>query len=83
MSVIHGITHWCAVMEPTLLRMFTAMAIRPEPLGPMVEYHGLRQPCYIDLHEMLDTMMRERPAMWEVMTEAGSFMPGALRAVAA
>jgi N-acyl amino acid synthase of PEP-CTERM/exosortase system len=83
MSMIHGITHWCAVMEPTLLRMFTAMAIRPEPLGPMVEYHGLRQPCYIDLHEMLDTMMRERPAMWEVMTEAGSFMPGALRAVAA
>lgn len=83
MSMIHGITHWCAVMEPTLLRMFTAMAIRPEPLGPMVEYHGLRQPCYIDLHEMLDTMARERPSMWEVMTEAGSFMPCALRAAAA
>lgn len=75
MSMAHGITHWCAVMEPTLLRMFTAMAIRPEPLGPPVEFHGLRQPCYIDLHEMLDTMMRERPAMWEVMTEAGAFMP--------
>ena len=80
MSILHGITHWCAVMEPTLLRMFTAMAIRPEPLGPMVDFHGLRQPCYIDLHEMLDTMMRERPAMWEVMTEAGSFMPCAAAA---
>ena len=80
MSMIQGITHWCAVMEPTLLRMFTAMAIRPQLLGPMVEYHGLRQPCYIDLHEMLDTMMRERPAMWEVMTEAGSFMPFAAAA---
>jgi len=74
MSMIHGITHWCAVMEPTLLRMFAAMAIRPEPLGPLVEYHGLRQPGYIDLHEMFDTMMRERPAMWEVRTEAGSCM---------
>jgi N-acyl amino acid synthase of PEP-CTERM/exosortase system len=80
MSMIHGITHWCAVMEPTLLRMFTAMAIRPEPLGPLVDYHGLRQPCYIDLHEMLDTMARERPAMWEVMTEAGSFLPCAVAA---
>ncbi len=80
MSIIHGITHWCAVMEPTLLRMFTAMAIRPEPLGPMVDFHGLRQPCYLDLHEMLDTMARERPAMWEVMTEAGSFLPCAVAA---
>jgi N-acyl amino acid synthase of PEP-CTERM/exosortase system len=75
MSMIHGITHWCAVMEPTLLRMFTAMAIRPEPLGPMVDYHGLRQPCYLDLHQMLHTLARERPAMWEVMTDAGSFVP--------
>jgi N-acyl amino acid synthase of PEP-CTERM/exosortase system len=80
MSIAHGITHWCAVMEPTLLRMFTAMAIRPEPLGPMVDFHGPRQPCYLDLHEMLDTMMRERPAMWEVMTEAGSFLPCAAAA---
>jgi len=80
MSITHGITYWCAVMEPTLLRMFHAMAIRPEPLGPMVDFHGQRQPCYLDLHEMLDTMARERPAMWEVLTEAGSFMPCAVAA---
>ena len=30
MSVKHGITHWCALMEPTLLRMFAAMAIRSQ-----------------------------------------------------
>ena len=26
MSALHGTTHWCAVMEPKLLRMLAAMA---------------------------------------------------------
>jgi N-acyl amino acid synthase of PEP-CTERM/exosortase system len=73
-SLEHGITHWCALMEPTLLRMFNAMAIRPRPLGPLVNFRGLRQPCYLDLYKMLDAVKRERPAIWEVMTDAGSFM---------
>ena len=40
-----GITHWCAVMERTLLRLLQASAIHFQPLGPLVEYHGLRQPA--------------------------------------
>jgi len=72
MSMEHGITHWCALMEPTLLRMFSAMAIRCQPLGPLVEFHGLRQPCYLDVYAMLDSLRRERPAFWEIMTNKGA-----------
>jgi N-acyl amino acid synthase of PEP-CTERM/exosortase system len=72
MSTQHGITHWLAVMEPKLLRMLAAMAIRFEPIGGMVEYHGWRQPCFCNLADMLQRMKRERPAFWAVLTVGGT-----------
>ena len=75
MSLLHGITHWCAVMEPTLLRMLDAMAIRFTRLGPLVDYHGLRQPCFCDISKALKDVRRERPEYWEVLTRAGEMVP--------
>ncbi len=75
MSAEHRITHWCAVMEPKLLRMLAAMAIRFEPIGAPVEYHGLRQPCYCHIGTVLDCVKRERPTFWEVLTDAGTLWP--------
>jgi len=72
MSLQHGITHWCALMEPTLIRMFSAMSIRFQPIGSLVEYRGLRQPCYIDVYAMLNAVMRERPAFWQIISAGGS-----------
>lgn len=74
MSREHGITHWCALMEPTLLRMLAAMAIRFRPIGPLVEFRGRRQPCYINVTDMLESVMHERPAFWEMITDGGSLM---------
>jgi N-acyl amino acid synthase of PEP-CTERM/exosortase system len=73
MSREHGITHWCAAMEPTLLRMLSAMAIRFQPIGPLVEYHGLRQPAYCVLSEVLDAVKAERPAFWTILTQNSAF----------
>jgi N-acyl amino acid synthase of PEP-CTERM/exosortase system len=73
MSMQCGITHWCALMEPTLLRMLGAMAIRFRPIGPMVEFRGMRQPCCINVHDMLNAVMCERPAFWDLITDGGSF----------
>lgn len=39
-----GLTHWCALMEPSLLRLLRVAGIDFAPLGPAVEAHGLRQP---------------------------------------
>jgi N-acyl amino acid synthase of PEP-CTERM/exosortase system len=72
MSAQHKITHWCAVMEPKLLRFLAAMAIHFEPIGPRVEYHGLRQPCYCQIRAVLDRVKRERPMFWEVLTDGGT-----------
>ena len=71
MSAQHGITHWCALMEPTLLRMLAGMGIRFKPIGPLVEHHGLRQPCSANIAEILQAVKRERPAFWEVLTCGG------------
>ncbi len=71
MSVENGITHWCAVMEPTLLRLLTRLGIHFQSIGPLIEYHGRRQPCYIPLREMLARVQRERPDVWDVITRGG------------
>ena len=71
MSVQRGVTHWCAVMEPSLLRILAGMAIRFEPLGPPIAYHGLRQPCFCHVGKMLRDVEKERPAFWNVLTEGG------------
>jgi N-acyl amino acid synthase of PEP-CTERM/exosortase system len=72
MSVAHGMTHWCAVMEPKLLRMLEAMAIRFTPLGSRVNYHGLRQPCMGNIKDVLNAVRKQRPAFWEVLTCGGA-----------
>ncbi len=68
MSAERGITHWCATMEPTLLRLLAAMSIHFEPLGPLVRYHGTRQPCYCEVGPMLARVKSEQRQLWDVLT---------------
>jgi N-acyl amino acid synthase of PEP-CTERM/exosortase system len=72
MSIRHGITHWCAVMEPKLLRMLSAMGIHFTPVGSLIEYHGFRRLCHCELASVLKTVKLERPAFWDVITDGGS-----------
>lgn len=79
MSVDNGITHWCALMEPTLLRLLTRLGIHFDPIGPLIEYHGRRQPCYIPLEVLLPRVQRERPDVWDVITRGGRHWRGLCR----
>jgi N-acyl amino acid synthase of PEP-CTERM/exosortase system len=72
MSEQNGITHWCATMEPKLLRMLANMSIHFINLGDPVEYHGLRQPCYCRIDTVLNRVKYERPDYWEVLTDGGT-----------
>jgi N-acyl amino acid synthase of PEP-CTERM/exosortase system len=74
-SIALELTHWAAVMEPKLLRMLAAMGVHTTPIGPLVSYHGLRQPCYCRISEMLEQLHHERPEHWLVLTDAGVLMP--------
>lgn len=67
-----GLTHWCAIMERTLVRLLQATAIHVEPVGPMVEFHGLRQPVTCAMGDMLARVRRERPEVWDILTEGGT-----------
>ena len=70
-----GVTHWCAVMERSLLRLLRATAIHFTPAGPCVEYYGLRQPAHAHLDDMLARMELEQPGVWHFVTGAGQFWP--------
>jgi N-acyl-L-homoserine lactone synthetase len=66
-----GLTHWCALMEPKLLRLLQTSAIYFHQISGIVEHHGLRQPSCIGLTEMLDRVRDEKPAVWDFITDCG------------
>jgi len=78
-----GLTHWCASMEPTLLRLLRASCIHFQPVGPMVEYRGLRQPAWCRIDSVLARGKRERPAVWDYVTDSGSLSQQQAGAMAA
>jgi N-acyl-L-homoserine lactone synthetase len=78
-----GITHWCAVMEHTLLRLLRRSGIHFQPLGPAIEHRGLRQPSWGCIDHVLGRMRAERPAAWEYITDAGALWPERAEAAAA
>jgi N-acyl amino acid synthase of PEP-CTERM/exosortase system len=72
LSVQAGITHLCSMMEPALLRLLAGLGIYFQPLGPMVEFHGQRQPCHQDLAVLLLRIQKERPDVWPIVTANGA-----------
>jgi len=72
MSIANGITHWYCIIEPSLKRMLDAMAFHVEPVGPLVDFHGMRVPCVCKLSKALAGMKRERPSFWDVLTDGGN-----------
>ena len=66
-----NLTHWCALMEPKLLRLLQTSAIYFHQISGMVEHHGLRQPSCVGLAEMLDRVRQEKPAVWDFITDSG------------
>ncbi|RMD80668.1 MAG: PEP-CTERM/exosortase system-associated acyltransferase [Gammaproteobacteria bacterium] len=70
-----GVRHWYAVMEPSLYRLLRRFAIDFEQIGPPVEYHGNRIPCYARVDAVMESMRRRRPALWDLATENGRWWP--------
>lgn len=71
-SAEHQLTHWCAIMERPLLRLLRATAIHFQPAGPVVEYHGPRQPAVCAIGAMLRRMKLEQRAVWTYITDNGA-----------
>lgn len=73
MSLEAGHTHMLAVMDCRLLRLLRMTAVNFRELGPRVEYHGTRQPCYVRIATMLSEVFAARPEVWNVMTSSGRY----------
>ncbi len=73
LSQMEGVTHWCATMERTLLRLLRASGIHFQDLGPVVDYYGPRQPAFCHVGAMLERMHEEQPEIWGYVTEHGQF----------
>ncbi|MDP1558800.1 MAG: PEP-CTERM/exosortase system-associated acyltransferase [Nitrosomonas sp.] len=67
----HNISNWLAIMEPSLNRLFGYYGLNLNPIGPITDHYGLRQPYFIKLTDVLDKMAKEHHDAWEVVTERG------------
>jgi len=75
LSARHHISHWYAAMEPALLRLLTRFGIHFQPVGGMVDYHGRRRPTLGLANEILRRIHRDRPQVWNVITDHGRMWP--------
>lgn len=71
-SGMHQLSHWCAIMESSLLRLLRATAIHFQQVGPPVEFHGLRQPAVGAISTVLGRIRNEKPLVWSFITGNGS-----------
>lgn len=61
MSRNNDVQYWYAVMEPSLIRVLAKLGIDFTPVGELVEYNGLRQPCVGRVKDILEGIDRKRP----------------------
>lgn len=48
----------CAAMAPALLRLLERFGLIFQPIGPCIEYHGLRQPCVATVKSLRAGLVR-------------------------
>ena len=75
MAAAHEVTHICALMAPTLLRLFARFGLQLAHLGSPVEHHGRRLPVFRDLGDLLAGAYRQRPDAWALITQNGTLWP--------
>ena len=62
-----GVTHLCAAMEHALLVLLKRLGIVFHPLGPRVDYRGVRQPCHRSLEEISTEMWVKNLDVWNIV----------------
>jgi len=70
-SVQHQITHWYAAMEPSLSRLLSRSGVEFTPIGPVVDYHGKRQPMIANVRDLLDNIYHKRHEFFQLIEQLG------------
>jgi len=74
-----GLTHWCAVMERSLLRLLQSTGIHFRPVGPLVHHHGIRQPAVGAVEDVMARIYAEAKPVWDYITADGELWPAPSR----
>ena len=75
MSVKHNITHWYAGMEPELNKRLNMFGLHLIPIGPLLEYHGKRNPYLGHVGEVMNNAYINNRNVWELLTVNGTIWP--------
>ena len=75
MSEENGITQLCAAMEPSLLRLLSRLGLAFTPLGELVTFHGIRQPCYANIDELWVSLKEQNEDVWRWLSNQGGQSP--------
>jgi len=67
----HQINYWYAAMEPSLSRLLTRLGIKFTPIGPIMNYHGRRQPMIAKVNDLLTDIYHERSDFFHLIREMG------------
>lgn len=67
------VRNWLSVMDPALNRLLSHFGLDLNPIGPICDYHGLRQPYFVKLADVLSRMEEKHHDAWEVVTDQGKY----------
>ena len=70
-SVQHQITHWYAAMEPSLSRLLSRSGVDFTSIGPVVDYHGKRQPMIANVRDLLGNIYHKRYEFFQLIEQLG------------
>ncbi len=59
---------WYAMMEPSLARRLARTGVVAEPLGPVIQHHGLRAPYRFPLAAAEAQLRANEPVLWAYVT---------------
>lgn len=71
LSVKHGITHWYAMMTPSLDRLLSHYGLHLQAVGPSFELYGRRRAHFDSVQNFLDRAYCLHPGVWELITDCG------------
>ena len=71
-----ALTHICALMERTLIRLLQATSIYFVAVGPTIEHRGARRSATWTIDEGLAHVRRENPVVWSFITLDGQLCAG-------
>ncbi len=73
MSVQHNVRYWLSMVDTPLKRLLGFDGVELIPIGPPVNYHGMRRPYIVRVEEILQSMYKDHHDAWQVLTDAGKY----------